>query len=134
MDDKYWIHQGDPDDVAFIPNTKPEEGGYLLIVVLENGSFQILATRFPGRSITGWKTKIKRVGGAPIIRVLVSLPIVMHEHMKRRLLSYFDFEDKSCSIEMVKKKTEELMDLDQKLTKTRRTFSRQVHELHKGYA
>ena len=89
MNDEYWIYKGDPDNVALaVPSTNPEEGGYILIVVLENGSFQVFATRFPGRSITGWKTKIKKFDGSKITSVLVSHPRVRHEVLRRGLMSF----------------------------------------------
>mgnify|MGYP003401119364 CR=1 FL=1 len=133
MNKNYWVYEGSPDNVSLIvPNTNPENGGYLLIVLLANGNYRFFATRFPGRSVVSWKNNIDKFGGCEIQKVLVSHPMISYENVKRKLHQYTVESKEDLHIDICKQKAEELMDLDKQLSKERRSFTKKFSHIYRN--
>ena len=68
-----WLFDGSPELVgAKVPDASAQDGGYIMVFVLESGSPRIVATRFPGKNVTSWKSRSARYGGESLNRVLVT--------------------------------------------------------------
>jgi hypothetical protein len=81
-----WMFDGKPELVgASVPDASAQDGGYIMVFVLESGSPRIVATRFPGKHVTSWKSRAARYGGEALHRVLVTKAHPRDEKIKRLL-------------------------------------------------
>lgn len=81
-----WLFDGDPEMVsAMVPDASAQVGGYIMVFVLTSGEPRIVATRFPGKNVTSWKSRSARYRGEELHRVLVSPPHPRYEKLKRIL-------------------------------------------------
>lgn len=114
MTDKHgpnWLYDGDPDNIGLvIPDADPAEGGYILLAEQTNGNVKLFATRFPGRSVAGWKSQITKFGGQKFKRVLVSAAHIRYERIKR-LVAENAQEKGLKDLEQFVNKTNELFEL-----------------------
>lgn len=107
----HWLYDGDPDNIGLIiPDADPAEGGYILLAEQANGDVRLFATRFPGRSVAGWKTQIAKFGGKKFKRVLVSAAHIRYERIKR-LVAENAQEVGRSDLEHFVNKTNELFEL-----------------------
>ena len=89
-----WLYEGKPELVGVkVPDASAQDGGYIMVFVLESGPPRIVATRFPAKNITSWKSRAARYGGENLDRVLVSPPHPRYEKIKRLLAAQLSFEE-----------------------------------------
>lgn len=90
------MFDGSPELVAaMVPDASAQEGGYIMVFVLEGGSPRIVATRFPGKNVTSWKSRAARYGGETLSRVLVTKAHPRYEKIKRLLTHQLSMDDES---------------------------------------
>ncbi len=105
-----WLYDGAPENIGLIiPDADPAEGGYVMLAELRNGDVRMFATRFPGRCVSGWKSQIDKFGGQRFQRVLVTVPHIRYERIKRLVAEQIGEEQEGC-IELFKKRTTELFE------------------------
>ena len=81
-----WLYDGEPDHICLgVKDASPHEGGYVVVFQLDSGETRILATRFPAKCVSSWKSHARRYGGVDVTRVLVSRPHHRYEKIKRML-------------------------------------------------
>lgn len=89
-----WLFDGKPEMVsAMVPDASAQVGGYIMVFVLTSGAPRIVATRFPGKNVTSWRSKSARYGGEELDRVLVSPPHPRYEKLKRLLALQLSHDD-----------------------------------------
>lgn len=89
-----WMFDGSPELVAaMVPDASAQDGGYIMVFVLESGSPRIVATRFPGKNVTSWKSRAARYGGETLNRVLVTKAHPRYEKIKRLLTHQLSMDD-----------------------------------------
>lgn len=82
-----WLFDGSPDDLGLsVQDASPMEGGYVVVLELMNCEIRMLATRFPSKYISTWKSRTRRYGGEELKRVMVSQPHPRYERVKRLLI------------------------------------------------
>lgn len=93
-----WIYDGSPEIVsAVVPDASAADGGYIMVFVLQSGAPRIVATRFPGKNVTSWKSRAARYGGETLARVLVSKPHPRYEKIKRLLTNQLALDEEGAS-------------------------------------
>lgn len=91
-----WLFDGSPELVgAKVPDASAQDGGYIIVFVLESGSPRIVATRFPGKNVTSWKSRAARYGGESLNRVLVTNSHPRYEKIKRLLIHQLSMDDEA---------------------------------------
>lgn len=86
LDSNVWLFSGSPDLAsASLPNASAMEGGYIMVLVLESGAPRIIATRFPGKNISTWKSQTARYGGEKLTCVMVTRASQRYLNIKRVL-------------------------------------------------
>ena len=91
---RVWMFDGSPELVSVkVPDASAQDGGYIMVFVLESGSPRIVATRFPGKNVTSWKSRSARYGGQTLNRVLVTKPHPRYEKIKRLLAHQLSVDD-----------------------------------------
>jgi hypothetical protein len=86
LDPKVWLFCGSPDLAsAAVPDASAMDGGYIMVLVLRSGAPRIIATRFPGRNVTSWKTQTTRYGGETLTTVMVTNVHQRYLNIKRLL-------------------------------------------------
>lgn len=94
-----WLYDGKPEMVsAMVPDASAQVGGYIMVFVLRSGAPRIVATRFPGKNVTSWKSRAALYGGERLERVLVSPPHPRYERIKRLLASQLSHDDQGSPI------------------------------------
>ena len=89
-----WMFDGSPEHVgAMVPDASAQDGGYIMVFVLESGSPRIVATRFPAKNVTSWKSRSARYGGETLNRVLVTKAHPRYEKIKRLLAHQLSIDD-----------------------------------------
>lgn len=82
-----WLFDGSPDDLGLsVQDASPMEGGYVVVLELKNREIRMLATRFPSKYISTWKSRTRRYGGEELKRVMVSIAHPRYERVKRLLI------------------------------------------------
>ncbi len=109
-----WLYDGLPEHIGLsVRDATPIEGGYVVVFELENKEIRMLATRFPAKYVSSWRSQTKRHNGEELTRVLVSPPHPRYEKLKRTLAEALadDSDSGSCNrptIGMVKEKAKAL--------------------------
>lgn len=81
-----WLYDGLPEHIGLsVRDATPIEGGYVVVFELENKEIRMLATRFPAKYVSSWRSQTKRHNGEELTRVLVSPPHPRYEKLKRTL-------------------------------------------------
>lgn len=89
-----WLYDGKPEMVsAVVPDASAQVGGYIMVFVLGSGAPRIVATRFPGKNVTSWKSRAALYGGQRLERVLVSPAHPRYEKIKRLLTTQLSHDD-----------------------------------------
>lgn len=110
-----WMFDGSPEHVgAMVPDASAQDGGYIMVFVLESGSPRIVATRFPAKNVTSWKSRSARYGGETLNRVLVTKAHPRYEKIKRLLAHQLSIDDEGnaspgpLTIEVIRTKVNSL--------------------------
>ena len=81
-----WLYDGEPDHICLgVKDASPHKESYVVVFQLDSGETRILATRFPAKYVSSWKSHARRYGGVDVTRVLVSRPHHRYEKIKRML-------------------------------------------------
>ena len=91
-----WLYDGGPEGVCLrVNDASPTDGGYVMVFILPSGDARLLATRFPAKYVTTWRTNSKRCGGEDLERVLISPLHPRYEKIKRLLATQLIPKDDS---------------------------------------
>jgi hypothetical protein len=56
-----WLYDGAPEHLELkVRDAQPEEGGYVMLLVLEGGEIRLLGTRFPAKYVANWRSNAVR--------------------------------------------------------------------------
>lgn len=84
---EHWLYEGTPEMAGLVAGELPTTvGGYVLGMVLQDGSIWLGATRFPEKYLTNWRYNSKRYGLPEITKVLITVPYIRYEAVKRLLM------------------------------------------------
>lgn len=79
-----WLYDGTPQQADLMVSATPSvEGGYVMVMELENGQTRLAATRHPGKYVTSWQQFVRRYGSPEIRRLAISRPHLRYEAIKR---------------------------------------------------
>lgn len=83
---KVWLYDGEPDHLDLsVRNAQHDEGGYVVLLELNDGGIRLLGTRFPAKYVPIWRANA-RIDGAKIVRVIVFGLHPRYEKIKRMLV------------------------------------------------
>ncbi|MFN9472692.1 hypothetical protein [Acidovorax sp.] len=104
-----WLYDGLPDDLRLsVRDATTAEGGYVVVLELQNSEIRLLATRYPAKYMTSWKSRTKQYAGSEVTRVLVSDPHPLYERVKRELLERLESNAESLSASKQMERIKEL--------------------------
>lgn len=79
-----WLYDGVPQQADLMVSATPSvEGGYVMVMELDNGQTRLAATRHPGKYVTSWLQFVRRYGSPEIRRLAISHPQLRYEAIKR---------------------------------------------------
>lgn len=91
-----WLYDGLPDGLGLsVRDATPTEGGYVVVLELQNSEIRLLATRYPAKYMTSWKSRTKQYAGSEVTRVLVSDPHPLYERVKRILMERLELKSEA---------------------------------------
>ena len=135
VDDKYWVYKGKPEEIReIVPDTLPHQGGYVLLYVFKPDSYKVTSTRFPGRSASALKTKMKQLASnVEIDYVMISKPKLGYEKICRSLnLKLKEIQESSKKInedQIVDAANEEIR-RDDKMIEEKKKFTKKYSHLY----
>lgn len=89
-----WLYEGNPSTLSSSVGDAPAvDGGYVLVLLLENHEVRLLATRFPTRYLNSYTGSIKRFGGEKLQQVLVTQQHIFYERIKRTVVDQIKFNE-----------------------------------------
>lgn len=107
-----WLNDGRPEHVGvFLNKVSVMEGGYVVVLQLDNREHRIAATNDPARFLTAWKSKSRSTGGVDVSSIWVSQTHIRYERIKRLLEARTTAQD---TIETIAAKLAEIFTLASK--------------------
>ncbi|MGP3505466.1 hypothetical protein [Paracidovorax citrulli] len=89
-----WLYDGEPDTLELhVRDAQPDEGGYVVLLVLQGGGVRLLGTRFPAKYVANWRSNAVRHAGPTLARVIVFGLHPRYEKIKRMLATSMAVRD-----------------------------------------
>jgi len=93
-----WLYDGAPEHLELkVRDAQPEEGGYVMLLVLEGGEIRLLGTRFPAKYVANWRSNAVRHDGPTLARVVVLGLHPRYEKIKRLLATSLAVDEEKGS-------------------------------------